>query len=234
MCLTPDVISLAFLISIILSICRICDTYYTRNSEIQHLLDEREELLKLELKMQEQEFQSQNTTPSPTLNNASPNGSDTPVASPQINQGEDAVTDPLAVGYINDQHSRTIAGSSPGNFSLPSSSRFAGASLAAIPEASYQAFGESEGSSSTDPTASLSPESAFLLSSTEMHANLAMVTDGSRYTPGQVVDHSQLPPYSPSNQRTMAGHSHESNDIRLSEYVKGETRAQDMKDSGGF
>lgn len=227
-------ISLAFLVSIILSICRICDTYYTRNSEIQHLLDEREELLKLELKMQEQEFQSQNTTPSPTLDNARPNNSNMPMPSPQAMHEEEAATDPLAVGYVDNQHSRTIAGPSSGNFCVPSSSRFEGASLAAIPEASYQSFREPEGSASTDPTASLPPESAFLLSSTEMHANLAMVTDGSRYTPGQAVDHSQLPPYSPGNQRTMAGHGHESNDIRLSEYVKGETRAQDMKDSEGF
>lgn len=215
-----------------MSICRICETYYTRNSEIQHLLEEREELLKLELKVQEQEHHSPNTSPTPTLNSASPN---TPVPSPHAIHNEAAATDPLAIGFAHEQHSRTMAGPSSGNFAMPSSSRFVGANLAVIPEASsYQSPGSPGASSSIAPMGSLPPESAFLLSSTEMHANLAMITDGARYTPGQVVDHSQLPPYSPGMQRTMAGHGDESNDIRLSEYVKGETRAQDMKDSGGF
>lgn len=217
--------SLAFLVSIILSICRICDTYYTRNSEVQHLLDEREELLKLELKVQEQDLQSQNTSPTPTLSRSSPNASR---SSPRAIHDEEAAIDPMMISLYNDQHPRTMAGPSSGNLAVASSSRFAGVSLAAIPET------RAEASSSADPISSLSPESAHLLSSTEIHANLAMVADGSRYTPGQVVDHSQLPPYSPGNQRTMAGHGDEGNDIRLSEYVKGETRAQDMKDSGGF
>ena len=99
------------------------------------------------------------------------------------------------------------------------------------------------------PTASttLPLEAGFILSSTEIHANLAMITDGSRYGgPQQVVDggacgggggggqHNQLPPYSPGNHGRMSGHGDESNDIRLSEYVKGATRAQDMKDEGGY
>lgn len=82
-----------------------------------------------------------------------------------------------------------------------------------------------------------------------------MVADGSRgYTPGggggshhhhhhQGGDGAgavgvavELPPYSPGNNMrgTMHGHGGESNDIRLSEYVKGATAAQDMKDSNGF
>lgn len=88
---------------------------------------------------------------------------------------------------------------------------------------------------SSSPTAvgaePVSPISLFS-GTTEVHANLAMVTDGSRYNSHEG---SQLPPYSPGNNtRRMHGHGYESNDIRLSEYVKGETRAQDLKDAGGF
>ncbi|KAI1777254.1 hypothetical protein F4818DRAFT_342145 [Hypoxylon cercidicola] len=60
----------------------------------------------------------------------------------------------------------------------------------------------------------------------------AAVTDGYRHQqhPGMP----SLPPYSPGSSRGqfMEGHGNESNEMRLSEYVKGETRAQDMKNSG--
>jgi len=72
------------------------------------------------------------------------------------------------------------------------------------------------------------------LDASEIHANMAMISDGSRYNGGSRVDSSQLPPYSPGNQRTMDGHGGENNDTLLSEYVKGETRAQDIKDTGNF
>lgn len=200
-----------------------------RNSRIQHLLDERE---RLELKVQDQEH---HTSTTPTSTHASPT---TPVPSPHAFHGEAAATGARGSSFAHQQHSPIVASPSSGNYAMPSSSRCVGANVAALPReaSSYRSCpGSPEASSSTAPMAgSLAPESAFLLSPTEVHANLAMVTDGSRYTPGQVVDHSQLPPYSPGTQGTMAGHGDESNEIRLSEYVKGETRAQDMKDSGGF
>lgn len=78
-------------------------------------------------------------------------------------------------------------------------------------------------------------ESALGLTAADFQANMAMVSDGSRYSGAvQQTERSQLPPYSPGNLRRMTGHGNEDNDTRLSEYVKGETRAQDMKDSGGF
>ncbi|OTA95602.1 hypothetical protein M434DRAFT_196366 [Hypoxylon sp. CO27-5] len=68
--------------------------------------------------------------------------------------------------------------------------------------------------------------------STNMDAEAAMVTDGYRHRvqPGM----SSLPPYTPGQSRGqfMDGHGDESNEMRLSDYVKGETRAQRMKDSG--
>ncbi|KAI0844641.1 hypothetical protein F5Y00DRAFT_196282 [Daldinia vernicosa] len=60
----------------------------------------------------------------------------------------------------------------------------------------------------------------------------AMVTDGYRYRLQPGIP--SLPAYSPSQSRGqfMDGHGDESNEMRLSGYVKGKTRAQNMKDSG--
>lgn len=60
----------------------------------------------------------------------------------------------------------------------------------------------------------------------EPSENAALVSDGMRPMP-------MLPPYSPGSAR-MVGHADEGNDMRLSGYVKGETRAQNMKDSGRY
>lgn len=197
----------------ILSLLRICDLNYTRNSEIQHLLDEREDILKLELKLQEQELQGQ-PSPAPISQPA--------FAGPNIDRDEEeailsSMTRPAAMPTT----------SCP-NASMPSSSRFmvGAAGLPSIPEAS------SSSAPANVPASSIPDPS---MSSTELHANLAMIADGSRYTPTQTHgDHNQLPPYSPGNRRTMDGHGDESNEIRLSDYVKGETRAQDMKDGGSY
>lgn len=62
-------------------------------------------------------------------------------------------------------------------------------------------------------------------------AEAAMVTDGYR----QPMPHGMpaLPPYTPGeSSRFMDGHGLESNEMRLSGYVKGETRAQNMRDGG--
>lgn len=58
-------------------------------------------------------------------------------------------------------------------------------------------------------------------------ADDALVSDGMR------PEEPALPAYHPGNNR-MVGHAGESNEMRLSEYVKGETRAQGMKDSGNY
>ncbi|KAH6842839.1 hypothetical protein B0I37DRAFT_204953 [Chaetomium sp. MPI-CAGE-AT-0009] len=65
-----------------------------------------------------------------------------------------------------------------------------------------------------------------MLSEEDQSADHALVSDGMR--PG---DHT-LPPYHPGNRR-MSGHGGD-NEMRLSGYVKGQTRAQDMKDSGRY
>ncbi|KAK3945600.1 hypothetical protein QBC46DRAFT_94979 [Diplogelasinospora grovesii] len=62
----------------------------------------------------------------------------------------------------------------------------------------------------------------------EQQAEAALVSDGIR--PSEPM----LPPYEPGSS-SMPGHgANESNEMRLSEYVKGETRAQHMKDSGRY
>lgn len=66
----------------------------------------------------------------------------------------------------------------------------------------------------------------------EHAAEAAMVTDGYRHS--SVSGFTSLPPYTPGPSRQfMDGHGNESNEMRLSEYVKGQTRAQTMKDAGG-
>lgn len=71
----------------------------------------------------------------------------------------------------------------------------------------------------------------MIVHSTDSAAETALVTDGYRHLqPGMP----SLPPYSPGQSRGqfMDGHGNESNEMRLSDYVKGETRSQNMKDSG--
>lgn len=63
----------------------------------------------------------------------------------------------------------------------------------------------------------------------EEAAAAALITDGSRADPDAA--RSGLPPrYTPGTLYPMSGHADETNEMRLSDYVKGETRAQNMKD----
>ncbi|KAK4249546.1 hypothetical protein C7999DRAFT_39375 [Corynascus novoguineensis] len=66
-----------------------------------------------------------------------------------------------------------------------------------------------------------------MLSEENQSADAALVSDGGM-RPGDQA----LPPYEPGNRR-MSGHGGD-NELRLSGYVKGQTRAQNMKDSGGY
>ncbi|KAI1631445.1 hypothetical protein F4809DRAFT_166226 [Biscogniauxia mediterranea] len=77
-----------------------------------------------------------------------------------------------------------------------------------------------------------SPMGGLMITHATDEAAEATITDGYRHQM-QSGMHS-LPPYSPGPSRGlfMMGHGDESNDMRLSDYVKGETRAQNMKDGG--
>ncbi|ROW03217.1 hypothetical protein VSDG_01214 [Cytospora chrysosperma] len=250
---------LSYIITIVLSVIRICNINMVPKGDVDYMLEERENMIKLELKLQDQETLAQSPT--------TPVSSNTP-----------------AVFVAPDNHSNNArdleaALAVPTTTSMPRARPSFSRPMLAPPTAlaaagggpSYQShprrpphFAVSPVSplSSVSPVSPLSPteeasaattttlpvEAGFILSSTEMHANLAMITDGSRYSPQQINNnnnnnnnnsnnnngHNQLPPYSPGNHRRMNGHADESNDIRLSEYVKGATRAQDMKDGGGY
>ena len=82
-----------------------------------------------------------------------------------------------------------------------------------------------EGSSSTATATGMGMP--MLLEEEQTIADAALVSDGMR--PSEPM----LPPYEPGRGR-MLGHGGESNELRLSEYVKGSTRAQDMKNSGNY
>lgn len=173
--------------------------------------------MKLELKLQEQELRSQPCSPaavpSPTL-----------AASQRSGEGEEAAL------YASMSRPTVVATSS--SPSMPSSSRFIGPNLASTAESSAHQYAYASVSISSAIATHSAPLdiSTFNFETADNQANMAMVSDGSRYGGGNQLDTSQLPPYSPGNQRTMNGHGNENNDTRLSEYVKGETRAQDMKD----
>jgi len=66
----------------------------------------------------------------------------------------------------------------------------------------------------------------------EAQAQQALISDGGM---GAGTIDPNLPPYQPSDRR-MSGHGApgESNEMMLSGYIKGQTRAQNMKDSGNF
>ncbi|KAF3761906.1 hypothetical protein M406DRAFT_353316 [Cryphonectria parasitica EP155] len=260
---------LTFIITIILSVIRICENNYTRNSEIQYLLDEREEILKLELKVQEQEFnRSQTRSPAilSPLNMLPPSNILPPAAPvPKFTSDEEAAIEAsilASLGRSPNPSSPSSSSTSSAAVPMPSplsspSSRFMGAGLPSIPEAAASSSNTEPHIQTSPPDSPSTPDHQQLpspssilpivepelldeASEEENAANLAMVSDGSRYSGHFAADghnhnnHHQLPPYSPGNERTMDGHGSESNEIRLSEYVKGETRAQDMKDDGSF
>lgn len=216
--------SLAYIMTMMLSIFRICDLNYTRNSEVQLLLDEREESLRLELKLQDQELRSQPsspvTAPDPML----------------TSRGSNAEEAAAAAAVMHPSRSRPTIITSLSSSSMPSSSRSMGVNLSSLPVASDHRHVYANMLPVQSVASSLAPVDRLTsnIDATDVQANMAMISDGSRYHGGNQVDNNQLPPYSPGNIRTMPGHGHEDNDIRLSEYVKGETRAQDMKDAGGY
>jgi hypothetical protein len=78
------------------------------------------------------------------------------------------------------------------------------------------------------PHPHLHPRAHAHAQTTTSDADAALVSDGMR--PSEPM----LPPYHPGNRR-MSGHGEEEdNEMRLSGYVKGQTRAQEMKDSGRY
>ncbi|PSR76833.1 hypothetical protein BD289DRAFT_168201 [Coniella lustricola] len=238
---------LAFVISMILSVMRFFENNYTRNSEIQYLLDEREEILKLELKAQEHELRAYPNAILPSSGAIMPTSHFTAdeeaaiEASILASLGRTPATAPYS----------SAAPPPPPSLQAPSNSRYPSANLPSIPEASARGGSFSSSSSSIQTAEAVSPSSTMSILNpvpsassslpldtdedddvlSEMDANMAMVSDGSRYG-GQTL--TQLPPYSPGTHRTMDGHGDESNELRLSEYVKGETRAQNMKDGGSY
>lgn len=233
--------SLSYIFTIILSVISVCQMRMYSKSELDDLLTERENMIKLEHKLQDQEAAS---TPTPTQNLS-------PVV-PQRSDGFAATS--THPNSLQRSMSRTTYHTTPSSSSRPTRPglRYAdsmpGPSSSSASSSSYRVR-QQQHQHSTEPVSPLSPDSpvpsssgaplphdrGFILSATDVSANLAMVADGSRYTPHHHHQAAaELPPYSPGNMRGMHGHGVESNDIRLSEYVKGATAAQDMKDSNGF
>ncbi|KAI3394408.1 hypothetical protein diail_2820 [Diaporthe ilicicola] len=223
-------IILSYLIAIILSVLRVCELKMIPKEKVDELLREREEMINLEHKIQDQEASA-----------ATPTNSTTPVL-PQGNRDFGAASthpNPHHTPTSRSTHDTTASSSvRPARPQI----RYADSMPGPSSSSSYRTPHPTEPVSPITPvspvsTAALPHDRGFILSATDVSANLAMIADGPRYSPQAAAnaDHNQLPPYSPGNNRAaMHGHGGESNDIRLSEYVKGATAAQDMKDSNGF
>ncbi|KAJ0109983.1 hypothetical protein J7T55_014785 [Diaporthe amygdali] len=216
---------LSYIIVIILSVLRVCELRMVPKDKVDDMLREREEMINLEHKIHDQEASA-----------ATPTHSMTPTT-PQGNHEFGATdTQPYSHHSSTRETTRDAAASSSTRPARPQL-RYADSIPGPSSSSSYRTPRPTEPVSPLSPvspisTAALPHDQGFILSATDVSANLAMVADGSRYSPN--ADHNQLPPYSPGNRGAMRGHGTESNDIRLSEYVKGATAAQDMKDSHGF
>lgn len=175
--------------TVTLSILRICEASYTKNSLVDERLVTASELVRLESKLSKTHRSSlvrhSGTPPSPL---------------------EEGVT-------------------SPRSFPSRHSFRDQGRRAPTLPVSPL-----------SSPAVAVDPAREGLLidqsGAVERMAEAAMVTDGYRH-PNSQAGMPALPPYTPGeSSRFMDGHGGESNEMRLSEYVKGETRAQNMKDSG--
>lgn len=218
--------------------------------EVEYMLEDRENIIKLELKMQDPETPAQSPTMTTTMSSNTPTVFVTQENNNNNNSNNNnddrdleaalAVSIPRATpSFSRPMLAPPGALNEAGGPSYQSSRRPPRMPVSPVsPLSPVSPVSPLSPTAATTATATLPVEAGFILSSTEMHANLAMITDGSRYSPQQINNsnnsNNQLPPYSPGNHGRMNGHGDESNDIRLSEYVKGATRAQDMKDQGGY
>ncbi|KAI0129502.1 hypothetical protein BJ170DRAFT_681001 [Xylariales sp. AK1849] len=193
----------SYMATVTLSILRICEGLYTKNSVVDERLTTASELVRLESKL------SKTHRPSLIRHSGSP-------------------TSPLQEGITSPRSPRSFSSRHSFRDQAPAQRR-----TNTLPVSPLQ----------SSPTITIDPAREGLLieqrNFSDQHgadevAEAAMVTDGYR-GPTSQGRMPVLPPYTPGeNSRFMAGHGNESNEMRLSEYVKGETRAQNMKDSGGF
>ncbi|EJT80807.1 hypothetical protein GGTG_00801 [Gaeumannomyces tritici R3-111a-1] len=95
-----------------------------------------------------------------------------------------------------------------------------------------QAAAASSSSSSPPPVRTAAANFGYETPEEEAAA-AALITDGSSRPDDAAAGHHHpgMPPrYTPGTLYPMSGHADETNEMRLSDYVKGETRAQNMKD----
>ncbi|KAK7935538.1 hypothetical protein PG985_001033 [Apiospora marii] len=203
----------SYMITVTLSILRICEGLYTRNNVVDERLTTATELYRLK----------SNRSKVRGLSTAS--------------QARSPPMSPLQPGV-------TTSPSFPSGPSFPNPDR-----RQTLQQTAPQQQQQQQQYSAMPPTTRGDPAREGLLideqnGDHDAEAEAAMVTDGYR-PPGahsHLHSHSHsdsqgsmpaLPPYTPGeSSRFMVGHGNESNEMRLSDYVKGETRAQREKDGG--
>ncbi|KAJ9151296.1 hypothetical protein NKR23_g3146 [Pleurostoma richardsiae] len=209
----------SYIVTILVSVLRILERSYTRNSEIDHMLESQEAVLRLEQKLTEQR-----SALTPT------DSRDEPPATGIVTTATDGVP------------SRAVPGAPPAIVPFPAPAPASPRSSEAGPSSRRLSFASSTPTAVDSVSLPVLSLPGMSLAEEEAAANLAVVMDGSRYHHHHQRDSSSgsagpgggPPPYSPGRLRPMSGHGDEDNEVRLSGYVKGETRAQDLKDAGGF
>ncbi|KAK7967118.1 uncharacterized protein PG986_001395 [Apiospora aurea] len=207
----------SYMVTVTLSILRICEGMYTRNNVVDERLTTATELYRL--KTNRSKIRGMSTTSqtrSPPMSPMSP-------MSPLRQGVTSSASFPNGPSSQSQERRQTLQHqmpSPPQQHSLTTSA----ITVAADPAREGLLIDDGQGADH------------------EAEAEAAMVTDG--YRPrGGAHSHSHsdsqgsmpaLPPYTPGeSSRFMVGHGNESNEMRLSDYVKGETRAQREKDHGG-
>ncbi|ORY62669.1 uncharacterized protein BCR38DRAFT_439429 [Pseudomassariella vexata] len=200
----------SYMVTVTLSILRICEGLYTKNTEVDQQLISASELQQLKLKPSKDSSRRY----SPVL---------------RARGGGFSSPSPVTEG-VSSPRSTTSRQSTGQSFRHQ-------ARRPTLPVSPL-----------TSPTITIDPAREGLLIQQQQHtvvveedpAEAAAVADGFR--PQQLNQAADAPPsYTPGSSyrpgessSCMVGHARESNEMRLSEYVKGETRAQDLKDRGGL
>lgn len=205
--------SFSYMVTVTLSILRICEELYTRNNVVDEPLTTATELYRLK----------SNRSKVRGLSTASQSRS--PPMSPLRPGVATSPSFPSGPSFQNQDHRETLQ--------------------QMVPQQQQQQ--QQKYSAMSPPAMRVDPAREGLLvdeqnADHDAEAEAAMVTDGYRPQGAHSHSHSHsgsqgsmptLPPYTPGEaSRFMVGHGNESNEMRLSDYVKGETRAQREKDSG--
>ncbi|KAI1078146.1 hypothetical protein F5B20DRAFT_244806 [Whalleya microplaca] len=194
-----------YMVTVTLGVLRICERHYTKNTELLTTVENARRRNHTKSKMKSSKSITSSETPAPASEGVI--GPDSMVSSAMSSRNNVSAT-PV--------HTHTFHESQEQQPQVPVSPVSAASPISQVSPISPIMLDTSMGG-------------LMIGNSPEQSAEAAMVTDG--YRPPQQPGMPSLPPYTPGPSRGqfMDGHGNESNEMRLSDYVKGETRAQNSK-----